>query len=106
MIARMPPTNMEASPCTRAMAESGANQRGPTVPCTRWRALSPSGPATLRNSSAPMRSRRVTLPRLAKDRSAGAGRQVARVDDPVGVALFGEEALAVLGEVGVDGVAR
>ena len=35
----------------------------------------------------------------------GRGQQVARVDDPVGVALLGEEALAVSGEVCVDGVA-
>src|SRR5688500_14983479 len=32
--------------------------------------------------------------------------QVAGVDDPVGVPLLGEEALPVLGEVGVDRVAR
>ena len=34
------------------------------------------------------------------------GGDVVGVDDPVGVALLGQEPLPVLGEVGVDGVAR
>src|ERR1019366_7655 len=33
------------------------------------------------------------------------GQHVVLVDDPVGVALFGQESLTVSGEVGVDGVA-
>ena len=36
---------------------------------------------------------------------ASGGRDVVGVDDPVGVALLGQEPLPVLGEVGVDGVA-
>src|SRR3954463_11618140 len=35
----------------------------------------------------------------------GRAQDVVRVDDPVGVALLGEEPLPVGGEVGVDGVA-
>src|SRR5689334_2387657 len=143
MIARMPPTNIDASPWTRPIGEPGANQRGPGVPWTRWRLRGPSGPATLLKSSAPRRSRKVTSSRLAKtaklrpvaatDRRppceggggrqvrarirrrvpppsrggvcSGLGRQVPGVDDAVGVALLGEEPLAVLREVGVDGVA-
>src|SRR5215204_3965558 len=49
--------------------------------------------------------RRLVLGRSRSDAS-GAGELLAGVGDPVGVALLGEEALPVLGELGVDGVAR
>ena len=38
-------------------------------------------------------------------RCPGRGQDVVSIDDPVGVALFGQESLTMRGEVGVDGVA-
>ncbi len=49
--ARIPPTNIDASPCTRAIAVSGPNQRGPGAWCTAARAAVGSGPATLRSTA-------------------------------------------------------
>ena len=53
----MPPTNIEASPCTVRIGEPGGNHRGPGVPWIRSRLASPSGPATRRNREVPARSR-------------------------------------------------
>ena len=44
--ARMPPTNIDASPWTRPIGEAGSNHRGPGRPWIRCACLSPSGPAT------------------------------------------------------------
>ena len=44
--ARTPPTNIDASPCTRPIGLSGSNQRGPGVLWIWSRAASASGPAT------------------------------------------------------------
>src|SRR4051812_756047 len=49
----MPPTNMEASACTRTIGLSGSNQRGPGRLWIRSACLAPSGPATRRNSAFP-----------------------------------------------------
>ena len=51
--ARMPPTNIDASPCTRVIGLPGSNQRGPSRPWIRSRCRGPSGPATRANSACP-----------------------------------------------------
>ena len=51
--ARMPPTNIDASPCTWRIGASSSNQRGPTAPWMRSRRRGPSGPATRANSLSP-----------------------------------------------------
>ena len=65
--ARMPPTNMLASPCTRAIALSGSNHRGPGRPWMRSRCRGPSGPATRANTAAPSRSRVVSIRLTPRD---------------------------------------
>lgn len=42
----MPPTYIDASPCTRRIGDPGSNQRGPGVPWMRSRVAGPLGPAT------------------------------------------------------------
>ena len=49
--ARSPPTNIEASPCTRVIGLPASNQRGPSRKWIRSRCRGPSGPATCRNSA-------------------------------------------------------
>src|SRR4051794_4580548 len=56
--ARSPPTNIDASPCTRVIGLPASNQRGPSRKWIRSRCLGPSGPATCRNSAWPSRLRR------------------------------------------------
>ena len=75
--ARMPPTNIEASPCTRRMAASSGNHRGPSVPCTRSRRRGPSGPATRAKSRSPR------VRRTSRTTSAGAVRVTGPVTRPV-----------------------
>src|SRR6185369_735553 len=55
--ARRPPTNIEASACTRLIGRSSANQRGPGVPWMRALLSGPSGPATRPKSARPTASR-------------------------------------------------
>ena len=55
--ARNPPTNIEASACTRRIGRSSANQRGPGVSWIRALLSGPSGPATMPNSARPIARR-------------------------------------------------
>ena len=95
--ARTSPTRR---PCPRAgaarhdpeaydVALDGADRRG--------RSLPPIGGAVRRTLA------RERHPRVGSRRASGG--QVLRVEDPVRVALLGQEPLPVLGELGVDGVA-
>src|SRR6476469_3335442 len=68
--ARSPPTNIDASPCTRRIGRSGANQRGPGALWIRLRRPGPSSPATFWNTSAPSRARR-SASRLVREPTPG-----------------------------------
>src|SRR4051794_2587038 len=67
----MPPTNIEASPCTRVIGLPAGNHRGPGVPWMRSRCRAPSGPATRRNSSAPRRSRTFVIDVMVRGYGGG-----------------------------------
>src|SRR5690242_2160117 len=55
--ARIPPMNIDESPCTRRIGRPSANQRSPPALIT-WRRDGPSGPATRSKMAAPIRRRK------------------------------------------------
>ncbi len=70
--ARMPPMNIDESPCTRRTGRSSANQRSPGVSWITRRRAGPSGPATRSKIAAPSRPRiRSAAPNLASPFGVG-----------------------------------
>ena len=78
--ARSPPANMDASPCTRRIGRSSANQRGPGA-AKRSRLAGPFGPATRAKSAPAIRCRNASSRGATRPR-AGPGRALASARIP------------------------